>query len=145
MKGTTKWRTGLYGHSPKLIQADLFALDQQLIVSSAAPLTSFILVNRETLLQARLLSVTLYAVIFSLASVQVQSGGVAILRWLLACLQASLTMSAETLEIIKWSKEARSWTEICTCRACISILCHQRGWFLSGPFAILKIRLASSV
>jgi len=53
----------------------LFALDQQLIVSSAAPLTSLILVNRETLLQARLLSVTLYAVIFSLASVQVQSGG----------------------------------------------------------------------
>ena len=36
----------------------LFALDQQLIVSSAAPLTSLILVNRETLLQARLLSVT---------------------------------------------------------------------------------------
>jgi hypothetical protein len=53
----------------------LCALDQQLIVSSAAPLTSLILVNRETLLQARLLSVTLYAVIFSLASVQVQSGG----------------------------------------------------------------------
>jgi len=52
-------------------------------------LTSLILVNRETLLQARLLSVTLYAVIFSLASVQVQSGGVAILRWFLACLQAS--------------------------------------------------------
>ena len=44
--------------------------------------------NRETLLQARLLSVTLYAVIFSLASVQVQSG----LRWFLACLQASSTV-----------------------------------------------------
>ena len=70
----------------------LFALDQQLIVSSAAPLTSLILVNRETLLQARLLSVTVYAVIFSLASVQVQSGGVAILRWFLACLQASSTV-----------------------------------------------------
>jgi len=53
----------------------LFALDQQLIVSSAAPLTSLILVSREALLQARLLSVTLSAVIFSLASVQVQSGG----------------------------------------------------------------------
>ena len=53
----------------------LFALDQQLIVSSAAPLTYLILVNRETLLQARLLPVTLYAVKFSLASVQVQSGG----------------------------------------------------------------------
>ena len=68
----------------------LFALDQELIVSSAAPLTSLILVNRETLLQARLLSVTLYAVIFSLASVQ--SGGVAILRWILACLQAWSTV-----------------------------------------------------
>ena len=34
---------------------------------------------------------------------------------------------AETLAIIKWSKEARSWTEMCTCCACISILCHQRG------------------
>jgi len=31
-------------------------------------------------------------VIFSLASVQVQSGGVAILRWFLACLQASSTV-----------------------------------------------------
>ena len=70
----------------------LFALDQQLIVSSAAPLTSLILVNRETLLQACLLPVTLYAVTFSLASVQLQSGGVAILRWFLACLQASSTV-----------------------------------------------------
>ena len=41
----------------------LCALDQQLIVSSAAPLTSLILVNREALLQARLLSVALSAVI----------------------------------------------------------------------------------
>ena len=39
-----------------------------------------------------IVSVTLYAVIFSLASVQVQSGGVAILRWFLACLQASSTV-----------------------------------------------------
>jgi len=52
------------------------ALDQQLIVSSAAPWTSLILVSRETLLQARLLSVALSAVILSLALVQVQSGGV---------------------------------------------------------------------
>ena len=70
----------------------LYALDQQLIVSSAAPLKSLILVNRETLLQACLLPVTLYAVIFLLASVQVQCGGVAILRWFLACLQASSTV-----------------------------------------------------
>jgi len=68
----------------------LFALDQQLIVSSAAPLTSLILVSRETLVHARLLSVALSAVILSL--VQVQSGGVAILRWFLACLQASFTV-----------------------------------------------------
>jgi len=39
----------------------LSALDQQLILSSAAPLTSLILVSRETL-QARLLSVALSAV-----------------------------------------------------------------------------------
>jgi len=58
----------------------LFALDQQLILSSAALLTSLILVSRETLLQARLLSVALSAVILSLTLVQVQSGGVAILR-----------------------------------------------------------------
>jgi len=70
----------------------LFALDQQLIVSSAAPLTSLILVSRETLLQARLLSVALSAVILSLTLVQIQSGGVAILRWFLACLQASFTV-----------------------------------------------------
>jgi len=56
----------------------LFALDLQLILSSAAPLTSLILISRETLLHARLLSVALSAVILSL--VQVQSGGVAILR-----------------------------------------------------------------
>ena len=67
----------------------LFALDQRLIVSSAALLTSFIHVNRETLLQACLLSVALSAATFSMAIVQVQSGGMAILRWFLACLQAS--------------------------------------------------------
>jgi len=67
----------------------LFALDQQLIVSSAALLTSLILVSKETLLQARLLSVALSAATLSMALVQVQSGGVAILRWFLACLQAS--------------------------------------------------------
>jgi len=66
----------------------LFALDQRLIVSSAALLTSLILVSRETLLQTRLLSVVLSAATFSMALVQVQSGGVAILRWFLACLQA---------------------------------------------------------
>jgi len=41
---------------------------------------------------ARLLSVALSAVILSLALVQVQSGVVAILRWFLACLQASFTV-----------------------------------------------------
>jgi len=70
----------------------LFTLDQQLILSSAAPLTSLILVSRETLLQARLLSVALSAVILSLTLVQIQSGGVGILRWFLACLQASFTV-----------------------------------------------------
>ena len=70
----------------------LFALDQQLIVSSTAPLTSLILVSRETLLQARLLSVALFAVILSLTLVQVQSGELAILRWFPACLQASFTV-----------------------------------------------------
>jgi len=68
----------------------LFALDQQLILSSAAPLTSLILVSRGTLLHARLLSVALSAMILS--SVQVQSGGLAILRWFLACLQALFTV-----------------------------------------------------
>jgi len=38
------------------------------------------------------------------------------------CIWTALTARAETLAIIKWSKEARSWTEICTCCACISIL-----------------------
>jgi len=47
----------------------LFALDQQLILSSAAPLTSLILVSRETLLQACLLSVALSSVILSLTLV----------------------------------------------------------------------------
>ena len=36
------------------------------------------------------------------------------------CIWTALTMRTETLAIIKWSKEARSWTEICTCRACMS-------------------------
>jgi len=62
----------------------LFALDQRLIVSSAALLTSLILVSGETLLQARLLPVVLFAAILSMALVQVQSGGVVILRWVLA-------------------------------------------------------------
>jgi len=48
-------------------------------VSSAALLTSLILVNRETLLQARLLPVVLSAATFSMALVKVQSGGVTIL------------------------------------------------------------------
>jgi len=52
------------------------SLDQQLIVCSAALLTSLILVSRETLLQARLLSVALSAATLSMALVQVQSGGV---------------------------------------------------------------------
>jgi len=70
----------------------LFALNQNLILSSAAPLTSLILVSRETFLQARILSVALSAVILSLTLVQVQSEGGVILRWFLACLQASFTV-----------------------------------------------------
>jgi len=58
--------------------------DQRLIVSSAALLTSLILVSRETLLQARLLPVALSAATLSMTLVQVQSGGVAILYWFLA-------------------------------------------------------------
>ena len=61
----------------------------RLIVSSAALLTPLILVSRETLLQARLLSVALSATTFSMVLVQLLSGGVAIFRWFLACLQAS--------------------------------------------------------
>ena len=53
----------------------LFALDQRLIVSSAALLTSLILVSRETLVQARLLPVVLSAATLSMALVHVQSGG----------------------------------------------------------------------
>jgi len=53
----------------------LFALDQRLIVSSAALLTSLILVSRETLLQARLLPVVLSTATISMALVQLQSGG----------------------------------------------------------------------
>ena len=67
--------TDLVISSRKIVTSIGNALAQQLIDSSAARLTSLILVNRETLLQACLLPVTLYAVIFSLASVQVQSGG----------------------------------------------------------------------
>jgi len=66
----------------------LFTLDQRMIVSSAALLTFLILVSRETLPQAGLLQVALSAATLSMALVQVQSGGVAILRWFLACLQA---------------------------------------------------------
>ena len=56
-------------------------------------MTSLILVSRETLLQTRLLSVApLSAATFSMALVQVQSGGVVILRCFLACLQASFTV-----------------------------------------------------
>jgi len=51
----------------------------------------------DDILQACLLPVTLHAVIFSLPSVQVQSGGVTILRWFLACLQASSTHQKNTL------------------------------------------------
>ena len=65
----------------------LFALDQRLTVSFAALVTSLILVSRENLLQARLLTMVLYAATLSMALVQVQSGGVAILRWFQACLQ----------------------------------------------------------
>ena len=67
----------------------LFALDQWLIVSSAALLTSLILIRRESLLQARLISVALSAATISMVLVQVQSGGVVILRWFVTCLQAS--------------------------------------------------------
>jgi len=52
----------------------LFTLDQRLIVSSAALLTSLILVSRETLLQALLLPMALSAVTLSMAFVQVRSG-----------------------------------------------------------------------
>jgi len=47
-------------------------------------LTSLILFNRETLVQARLLPAILSVAIFSMAIAQVQSGGVAILRFPLA-------------------------------------------------------------
>ena len=47
------------------------------------------LVSRETLLQALLLPVVLSAEILSMALVQVQSGGVTILRWFLEFLPAS--------------------------------------------------------
>jgi len=62
----------------------LFVLDQRVIVSSAALLTSLILVSREIPLQARLLPVVLSTATLSMALVQVQSGGLAILRWFLA-------------------------------------------------------------
>ena len=52
----------------------MFALDQRLVVSSAALLTSHILVSRETLLQAPLLPLALSAATLSMALVQVSSG-----------------------------------------------------------------------
>jgi len=55
--------------------------------------------HQETLLHARLLSVALSAVILSL--VQVQSGGVAILRWFLACLQASFPVLLTLLQALR--------------------------------------------
>jgi len=51
------------------MSAFLFALDQQLIVSSAALLTSLILVSRQTLLQPRLLPVALSAATLLMALV----------------------------------------------------------------------------
>jgi len=54
------------------------------------------------------------------------------------CIWTALTVRTETLAIIKWSKEARSWTEICTafpfsaisegnfCRACFRS--SKSGW-----------------
>jgi len=66
----------------------LFALDRRLIVSSAALLTSLILVDMETLVQARLLPAILSVASLSMAFVQVQSVGVAILRCPLAGLLA---------------------------------------------------------
>jgi len=69
----------------------LFALDRRLIVSSAALLTSLILVNRATLVQARLLPAILSVVTLSMALAQVQSGGLAILRCPLARLLALFT------------------------------------------------------
>jgi len=58
----------------------LFALGRLLIVSFAALLTTLILVNRETLVQAHVLPAILSVVSLSMALVQAQSGGVAILR-----------------------------------------------------------------
>jgi hypothetical protein len=65
----------------------LFALDQQLhcLIRSAVDISHPR--QQGTLLQARLLSVS--TATFLMALVQVQSGGVAMLRWFLACLQAS--------------------------------------------------------
>ena len=60
----------------------------RLIVSSAALVTSLILVNKETLVQARLSPAILSVASLSMALVQVQSGGVAILRCPLAGLLA---------------------------------------------------------
>ena len=81
-------RTHLSVHGTAHPTSAVSALDQRLIVSSAALLTSLILVSRETLLQACLLSVVLSAATFSMALVQVQSWGVVILRWCLACVPA---------------------------------------------------------
>jgi len=66
----------------------LFTLGQRMIVSSAALVTSLILVNKETLVQARLSPAILSVASLSMALVQVQSGGVAILRCPLAGLLA---------------------------------------------------------
>jgi len=54
------------------------------------------------------------------------------------CIWTALTIRAETLVIIKWSKEARSWTEICTCCACISISAISEGNFCWARFRSSK-------
>jgi len=82
-------RTHLSVHGTAHPTSAVSALDQRLIVSSAALLTPLILVSRETLLQACLLPMSLSAATISMAFVQVRSGGLAITRLFLACLQAS--------------------------------------------------------
>jgi len=57
----------------------LFAPGRRLIISSAALLTSLIFVSRETLVQVRLLPAVLSVPTLSMALVQVQTGGVALL------------------------------------------------------------------
>ena len=95
--GYARWKNTLAAHGE-----DLFGSE------------GVILVSRETLLQARLLPMALSAAILLIAFVQVRSGGVAILRWFLACLQASFPVLLTLLLPLRRRAVVTTWQDLPT-------------------------------